>query len=220
MDDRGWIERFLDSTRGRIVRLLRRQGHSVSELARELEVTDAAVRNQLSLLERDGLVRQAGQRPGVRKPIAYYALTDEAERLFPKPYSQLLSELLAVLDGQMPAEAVDRVLEETGRRIGRRVAPPPGTDDEARLRLAGELVAELGGLAEVREEDGVRVIQGFSCPVRDVACRDGRVCSALRALLEEVLDRPVCTECSYDPVPRCRFRLPQGDARPSANRGG
>ena len=57
----GWEQRFLSSTRGRLVTLLRRSARTVDELAHELGLTDNAVRAHLATLERDGLV---ASRPG------------------------------------------------------------------------------------------------------------------------------------------------------------
>jgi predicted ArsR family transcriptional regulator len=54
----GWDRRFLSSTRGQVVILLSRAVRTVEELAAALGVTDNAVRSHLSMLERDGLVRQ------------------------------------------------------------------------------------------------------------------------------------------------------------------
>ena len=61
-----WNKRFLASTRGRIIALLRPSSRTVNELAEALELTDNAVRAHLTALERDGLVRQSGidQQPG------------------------------------------------------------------------------------------------------------------------------------------------------------
>src|ERR671928_1702040 len=78
-----WDKRFFASTRGRIVALLRRTARTVDELAAALDLTDNAVRAHLATLERDGLVEQQGVRRGAGKPAAAYALTLEAEHLFP-----------------------------------------------------------------------------------------------------------------------------------------
>ena len=75
----GWSKRFWASTRGRIVLLLRRASRTVNELAQALDLTDNAVRGQLALLERDGLVHQSGRRAGKHKPNLTYALTPEAQ---------------------------------------------------------------------------------------------------------------------------------------------
>jgi predicted ArsR family transcriptional regulator len=68
----GWRRRILASTRGKILALLRNGSHSVNELAETLGLTDNAVRSHLTSLERDGLVQEAGTRPGIRKPHILY----------------------------------------------------------------------------------------------------------------------------------------------------
>jgi DeoR family suf operon transcriptional repressor len=70
----GWSKRFLSSTRGQVVKLLRRGEATVNELAEALSLTDNAVRSHLSGLERDGLVHQSGKRTVTRKPEALYSL--------------------------------------------------------------------------------------------------------------------------------------------------
>src|SRR5574340_12073 len=57
-----WYARFMTSTRGRLLSLLRRQAHTVEELAQRLGLSDNAVRAHLATLERDGLVEQRGVR--------------------------------------------------------------------------------------------------------------------------------------------------------------
>jgi predicted ArsR family transcriptional regulator len=110
-------QRFLTSSRGQVVRLLRRGERTVDELARALGLTDNAVRSHLAALERDGLVRQAGLRRGVSKPAYAYALTPAAERLFPKAYGTLLRLLLDVLAERLPPAALDEALRDVGHRV-------------------------------------------------------------------------------------------------------
>ena len=77
-------QRFLASTRGQIITLLRRSSRTVDELAQALNLTDNAVRAHLATLERDGVVQQSGVRRGSGKPASVYDLAPEAEQLFPK----------------------------------------------------------------------------------------------------------------------------------------
>ena len=79
-------QKFFQSTRGRIVRLLRRSGRTVEELAQALNLTDNGVRVHLTTLERDGIVQQRGlvhRGSGGGKPAYIYELTPQ-EELFPK----------------------------------------------------------------------------------------------------------------------------------------
>src|ERR687894_1925994 len=110
-------ERFFDSTRGRIVSLLRGGASTVNELASGLELTDNAVRAHLLSLERDGLIRQSGLQRGPRKPHFAYELTPDAERLFPKAYDALLNQLITTLKGRLPPGALEDVLREVGRSL-------------------------------------------------------------------------------------------------------
>lgn len=64
MPQQYWNQRFLSSTRGQIILLLRRKSRTVEGLAQELRLTDNAVRAHLATLERDGLVLQRGVRRG------------------------------------------------------------------------------------------------------------------------------------------------------------
>src|SRR5438552_10682885 len=90
-------ERFSNTTRGRLVALLRRGPHTADELTKALGVSDSAIRVHLTSLERDGLVQRNGLRRGASKPAYAYELTPEAERLFPKAYERVLNRLLGVL---------------------------------------------------------------------------------------------------------------------------
>src|SRR5436190_23983183 len=92
-------QRFLASTRGRIITLLRKSSRTVDELAQALGLTDNAVRAHLAALERDGLVQQHSERRGSGKPSSVYDLASAAEDLFPKSYDQLLYQLLEILQG-------------------------------------------------------------------------------------------------------------------------
>src|SRR2546421_3859229 len=126
MARKNWNRWFFASTRGRIVTLLRRSSRTVDELAQALDLTHTAVRAHLAALERDGLVQQRSERRGSGKPSSVYDLTPAAEYLFPKSYGLYLDELLDVLGERKPADDVDTLLREVGRRIAAQWTIPPG----------------------------------------------------------------------------------------------
>jgi len=204
-----WGERFLSSTRGQVVKLLRRTEATVNELAAALDLTDNAVRAHLTTLERDGLVRQAGKRAGVRKPEAVYALTSEAEQLFPKAYHLLLNRLLDVLAERLSPAEIEEVLREVGRALATGASAPTEQGDlRHQLVRALEVVKSLGGLAEVAEGNDRRIV-GFSCPLGAVAREHPEICRLVEALLTEVIGVPVKEQCERSDTPRCVFHIEQ-----------
>src|SRR5579859_781918 len=111
-----WDQRFLATTRGQVVALLRRTPRTVDELAAELGITDNAVRSHLGTLERDGLVRQSGIRRTEGKPAHVYGVTADVERLFPKPYGRVLGQVLDALGERLPPETVEATMHDAGAR--------------------------------------------------------------------------------------------------------
>src|SRR5829696_4983946 len=162
-------KRFWASTRGRIILLLRRGSQSVNELAAALGLTDNAVRTHLDRLERDGLVRPSGKRPGTRKPTMTYNLAPEAEHLFPKAHASILHYLLDVLKERTTPKKLDEIL----RAVGHRIAPNyrPVVQAGRRMELGEQVIAvlrELGGFCESEQQDGKVVLRWFDCPLAPV----------------------------------------------------
>jgi predicted ArsR family transcriptional regulator len=204
-------ERFFDSTRGRVVVMLRGAELTVEELAAELELTDNAVRAHLSTLERDGLVRRKGVRRGFRKPHHTYALTPEAERLFPKAYDALLNQLITSLKGRLSPAELAGVLREVGRALaaGQGAGAKAGgrASLERRAQRAVEALAGLGGAARVEREGGRLFIRGASCPLAAAVAEHPEVCRLAEALVSELTGARVREHCERGDSPRCCFEL-------------
>jgi predicted ArsR family transcriptional regulator len=200
-------QRFFDSTRGRVVNLIRSGASTVEELALKLELTDNAVRAHLVSLERDGLVQQSGVRRGARKPHFTYSLTTEAEKLFPKAYDALLNQLIAVLKDRLDAREIEGVLREVGRSIAAEAAPGQEGDLESRAQTALKVLAAIGGAAEaVRLEDKL-VICSNGCPLGAAVSVHPEVCQLAEALVAEIVKAPVRECCDRTTNPRCRFEI-------------
>ena len=201
-------ERFFDSTRGRIVSLLREGSSTVNDLASQLELTDNAVRAHLLSLERDGLVRQSGVQRGSRKPHFSYELTAEAERLFPKAYDALLNQLITALKGRLPPAALEDVLREVGRSLAARHASGHTPADlEGRVRNALEVLKAIGGSPSVESEGGRLIIRSGGCPLSAAVVEHPEVCELAEALVAEVLGVPVRERCDRGESPKCCFEV-------------
>lgn len=202
-----WRRKFFRSTRGQLVRLLRRRPRSAGELAEEVGLTENAVRNHLLSLERDRLVEAVDKRPGLRRPATVYGLTSEAETLFPRPYDVLLGLLLETLSEQLSESQVDRVLDEVGHRLAQVYGAPLEGDPQSRLAEALSILGDLGGLADLVEaEGGEQLIYGYGCFASAVTGDHPGVCRVAEVFLSELLGRPVRQRCEHHP-PHCRFHL-------------
>src|SRR5690606_28575965 len=97
-------QRFLETTRGRIVALLRCNALTVEDLAQALGLTDNAVRAHIATLERDGLIRPAGVRrgTGAGKPATLYELPPGADAIFSRAYPTVLQAMLDELVERLP----------------------------------------------------------------------------------------------------------------------
>jgi predicted ArsR family transcriptional regulator len=208
-----WDEKFFESTRGRMVTLLRRSGRTVEELARALGLTDNGIRAHLAILERDDIVRQRGsvrRGSGGGKPAYVYELTLEGEDLFPKAYEPTLRRLLDILSERLGSDESEALLRSVGRRLVEgKTVPTQGT--RARLEAAVGVLNELGGLAELEEQDGTLVIQGYSCPLAAVTPDHPEVCRLAEALVAEVAGVPVHERCDRSERPRCCFEVASAD---------
>lgn len=209
-----WDRKFFESTRGRIVTLLRRGGRTVEELAQDLGLTDNGVRAHLAILERDGIVQQQGTVSrgggGGGKPAYVYALTPEAEALFPKAYGLVLRQLLNAMAEQLGSEETEALLRAAGRRIADGLSVP-ADGVRTRLEAAAAVLNELGGFAELEENDGAFVIRGYSCPLTAVVPGHPEACRLVEALLTELVSVPVREHCDRGANPRCCFEVAPAD---------
>ena len=206
-----WGKRFLSSTRGQVVELLRRGESTVNELAEALDLTDNAVRAHLTSLDRDGLVRQSGKRPSVRKPETLYILTPEAEHLFPKAYHLLLNQLLTVLGKRLSPDEIEAILREVGQNLAADPSAPEEKELRARAEKALQVLKSLGGLAELQETNDGLVIHGFSCPLAASVKEHPEVCQLAEALLTDIIGSPVQETCERNGTPRCVFQIEQAE---------
>jgi predicted ArsR family transcriptional regulator len=204
----GWRRRFLASTRGKILALLRAEDHTVNELAEALELTDNAVRSHLTSLECDGLIQQLGTRPGFRKPHVLYSLTGEAQSIFPTAYGPLLRHVLAVIGRRLPSQELRASLREVGRTAAmEHLDQIKGKTHSQRIEIALSALKALGGDATVQEKEGKRFIYGSGCPLSAATAHHPEACLIVEAFLSEIIGFPVKERCHHGDAPRCRFDI-------------
>jgi len=201
-------ERFFDSTRGRIISMLRDSTATVNDLSEQLGLTDNAVRAHLSTLERDGLVRQSGLRKGSRKPHYAYELTNEGEHLFPKAYDSLLNQLLSVLKQRLTPRAFKDALRAVGQSLAANRKSKEGRQNlERRAHDALNPLRDIGGNPRLEKNRGTLTISSSSCPLATVVAEHPETCEMVQTLISELVDSEVKEECDRTGTPRCRFTV-------------
>jgi predicted ArsR family transcriptional regulator len=201
-------QQLLDTSRGRIVSLLRAGGRTVDDLATKLGLTKSAVRLQLAAIERDGVVTRAGKRPGTTRPSHVFELTPQIEQLLSKAYLPLLTTLVDVFAEALPAHQVETLLRRTGRELAKELSEKTISGGlKSRATAASKLMNEhLGALTRVAS-NGAIVIRGAGCPLAALTGKHRGVCLAMESLVTEIVGVPVRECCDRDGRPRCCFEV-------------
>jgi DeoR family transcriptional regulator, suf operon transcriptional repressor len=212
-------QQLLDTSRGRIVTLLQRGAFTVDDMASRLGLTASAVRAQITAMERGGVVRKVGRRPGTTRPSRIFGLTPQVEQLLSRAYIPLLTHLVDVFANGLPPRQMEKLLREAGRTLAADLSPsrPAGTL-KTRITATSDLLNEqLGALTHV-EEKGSYVIRGEGCPLSALTGKHPAVCRAMESLVEEFGGAPVRECCDRADRPRCCFEI--GHATKSRSRHG
>ena len=208
MKTTAWRTRLMESTLGKILDLLRTKEQTVNELAAALGLTDNAVRAHLLSLERDGLTHQSVSQPGFRKPHTTYALTAEAEQIFPKSYGVLLDLLLIVISKQLSPKELRAAMREVGKRVAdNHLLELKGKSRNERIEAALRILKDLGGSATFEKSEGKHFIRGNGCPLAAATSRHPEACLIAETLLSQVIGAPVKEHCIHGSAPSCRFEI-------------
>lgn len=205
----GSSERFFSSTRGRIVLHLMESRHTVNELAERLGLTDNAVRTHLVALERDGYIRQSGERRSGGRPAYIYEVTAAADDLFPKAYEEGLGRLVRALSGRMDRDELRSLLAEAGRAA---VEPAGAADLEGRVEQVLEVLREHGAIPSAeREDDGDILVRSACCVLSGLVEEQRACCHFVRGMLEGVAGTGAEVCCEFGERPNCCFRVEAGE---------
>jgi len=181
------------------------EGLTLDELAAHLGVTRNAVRQQVTALERDGLVAPIGLRPSGRRPSRTYGMTDLGRETFPRRYDMLSLSMLRALRDRLGDEAAESVLAAMADDLAAGLLPTlEKLDAPARPAAVIEKMNELGYHARVAA-DG-ESIEAINCIYHRVAQETRAVCRFDERLISLLLGTEVrLTSCMADGEGSCAF---------------
>jgi predicted ArsR family transcriptional regulator len=202
-------KQLLDTTRGRIVSLLQAGGLTSDDIASTLGLTRSAIRVQITAMERDGVVRRVGKRPGTTRPSHLFELTPELDQLLSKAYVPFLTQLVAVFAEALPADQVHALLRRAGRGLATELSRGKRLTGSlsSRVAFASEMMNEHLGATTHVERNGQIVIRGVCCPLAALTGKHRGVCLAMESLVTEFVGTPVRECCDRDDRPRCCFQI-------------
>lgn len=189
--------------------MLRTGGLTADDIARTLGLTRSAVRIQITAMERDGVVRKVGKRPGTTRPSYVFELTPEVEQLLSKAYIPLLTGLVDVFAEALPADQIEALLRKIGIGLAQQVTRGKRVSGglESRAAAASGMMNEhLGAMTRV-ESNGAIVIRGAGCPLAALTGKHRGVCLAMESLVTEIVGVPVKECCDRDDRPQCCFEM-------------
>jgi DeoR family suf operon transcriptional repressor len=212
-------DRFFASTRGKIVTELRRRGSaSAADLAHEFGLSPNAVRQQLVVLERDGLVAETPVRRGPTKPTLEFSLTGDADKLFPQHYDKMLTAVLREVRDQFGSPAVERIFDGLSKRaVERAHRHVTAESPEQKVAQLTEMLRESGVVAEYSLIDGGFALHEHSCPYSNVAKDHPEMCQVIHHVIDETIGgEHRQTESLAQGGKECRFEMkPNATLTPS-----
>jgi predicted ArsR family transcriptional regulator len=203
-------KQLLDSSRGRIVAILQRGPLTADEMASQLGLTAAAVRAHLTAMQRDGMVRRAGQRPGTTRPSQVFELTPEVEQLLSGAYIPLLIELVRRSASRLETKQFRELMRSTGRGLAATLPGAAVSDAPFAARVAAVsalLNDQFGSTMKVKKTNGHYTLQGYGCPLAALTGNHPSVCLAIESLIGVLLDAEVRECCDRDRRPQCCFHV-------------
>lgn len=203
-------DRFFASTRGKIVTELRRRGSaSAADLAHEFGLSPNAIRQQLVVLERDGLVLETPVRRGPTKPTLEFSLSDEAGKLFPQAHDKMLAAVLREVREQFGTPAVDRIFDGLSKRAVERARQRVTAEaPEAKVAQLTAMLRENGVVAEYSLIDGGFALHEHNCPYSNVATEHPEMCAVIHNVIEDTIGgEHQQTESLAHGGKECRFEM-------------
>jgi len=193
-----------------VAALRERRSASAFDLAQLFGLSPNAIRQQLVVLERDGLVTGRSSRRGKTKPTVEYGLTAEAERYFPQRYDKMLNAVLREIREAGGPGAVQAVFDRIGQRSADRLMPAvDGLSTEARVAKVVSVLKASGVTADLETtQNGTLVLHEHSCPYASVVAENPECCSAIHTILERVVPgKAEQVESLATGGAQCRFEI-------------
>ncbi|WP_078555653.1 helix-turn-helix transcriptional regulator [Bacillus alkalicellulosilyticus] len=201
------------TTKEQILELLNRHGQlSVTSLAKELDITEMAVRRHVHSLENENLITSELIRLPMGRPSALFSLTLTGQETFPRNYANVTLDLLRDIEEMNGKEMVDHLFAKRKARMKEEYFPRvQGKSFEKRVYELAAIQNASGYMVEVEKEtDDSYIFKEFNCPISQIAKQYPIACLCEQQLFSELLGsvKVECKACmAIDNTSHCNYKI-------------
>jgi DeoR family suf operon transcriptional repressor len=188
-----------------------RNGLSVDELAKALDISRTGVQQHFVVLERDGYIKKSTLNKTAGRPVTIYVLTDKGNNYFPKQYAWFSELILSDLQQEIGPERFKAYMQKLGSKLAEKLRGKfEGKSLPERIDELAKVMADLGFQVKVDKEPETENLnlQAYNCIYHDLAQKHHEICEFDLVLMSSLLDKEIeQLSCMAKGDCKCCFRV-------------
>lgn len=188
-----------------------RNGLSVDNLAKALNISRTAVQQHFVVLERDEYIKKNTLNKTAGRPVAIYGITDKGINYFPKQYAWFSELILSDLQEEISSERFKGYMQRLGGKLAEKLRDRfEGKSLDERMDELVLIMTDLGFQVKVSAESAADKpdIKACNCVYHDLAQRHNEICEFDLALMSSLLNKEVeQLSCMAKGDCDCSFRI-------------
>ncbi|MFX1513678.1 MAG: helix-turn-helix transcriptional regulator [Promethearchaeota archaeon] len=214
----------LSSTRKKILRYLLTKssmnqgwGCTIKDIATTLDLSPNAIRQHLTILEKEGLIVRTEKHGKTGRPAIVYSLHENAMDTFPKRYDELSLLLLDELEKSYGREETVKLLKNVGKGIAMEIAedltdmPEDIQSDvflKQKLQHLVQILKTYGKFPELHETESSFELKNYNCFVYKLSKANPLICKVDETMMSALIGHEVTKEqCIRDGDNCCSYRI-------------
>lgn len=194
-----------------------RGGLGIPDLAKVLDVTVEAVRQQMAKLQGEGLVEAESRPTGRGRPTQFWRLTNAGHARFPDTHAEMTVQMISAVIQVFGQQGMEQLIgaRETALRASYLEALKGARSLKARLQRLADVRSREGYMAEVQSDNEGYLFVENHCPICTAAKTCIGFCRSELHLFNDVLGPDVevhrvehvlagARRCAYRITPRAK----------------
>jgi predicted ArsR family transcriptional regulator len=189
-----------------------KEGLSIDEIAKSLNISRNAVQQHISVLELEGYLQMGELNKTAGRPVRRYILTEAGINSFPKQYAWFSKLMLTDLKNEIGSDAFQRYMHKLGESLSqsyiyRFTGKQTGERREELLKIMNDLGFKTDNKSEESNQEQT-TIKAYNCIFHDLAQKHNEICQFDIAMMTSLLDKDVeLTECMAKGSGVCCFKI-------------